>query len=431
MMPDSQESFVSASSSTFAVPRLLSSSSNISNSTGADTEFPSPTSSNGPSSQSQTFDSSQPIPPSPNQTRPQHSKPTAPMIDTDLRDRGGSGSGGTATSPMSVDTPLLTQGSKRTASGTVKTTISGVMENPMRAPPGRHSRNTSVDSNASRIGELSAQLKTRLSYAMVKVQNGWERHTIEELEELPSQRGSPVASSVNADAFRRSLDSPRISDRGRRPSGVSENSDQHMASPGHASPTGISRSLSGTPSSFWRPGSNSQPAAHTHFAFTASPAASSAPALAPAADIVSRRNRRSNSTHAPPMLSTTHRKHYSDLGGMPTTPTTGPRAGILRMPSQQAEKDAVDTLLFMSSPNNSGRLAHTSADAQPSPLKSEFPVTKRVVFESRNGSSSEPDEGRTAGQSEGQNSRYKMMAYSTGATAIESDDETPFQPRKR
>ena len=153
-MPDSQESFVSASSSTFAVPRLLSSSSNISNSTGADTEFPSPTSSNGPSSQSQTFDSSQPIPPSPNQTRPQHSRPTAPMIDTDLRDGGGSGSGGTATSPMSVDTPLLTQGSKRTASGTVKTTISGVMENPMRAPPGRHSRNTSVDSNASRIGEV-------------------------------------------------------------------------------------------------------------------------------------------------------------------------------------------------------------------------------------------------------------------------------------
>jgi hypothetical protein len=76
------------------------------------------------------------------------------MINTDLRDSGGSGSGGTATSPMSVDTPLLTQGSKRTASGTVKTTISGVMENPMRAPPGRHSRNTSVDSNASRIGEV-------------------------------------------------------------------------------------------------------------------------------------------------------------------------------------------------------------------------------------------------------------------------------------
>ena len=192
----------------------------------------------------------------------------------------------------------------------------------------------------------------------------------------------------------------------------------------------ISNSLFLT-TAFWRPGSNSQPAAHTHFAFTASPAALSAPALAPAADIVSRRNRRSNSTHAPPMLSKTHRKHYSDLGGMPTTPTTCPRAGILRMPSQQAEKDAVDTLLFMSSPNNSSRLAHTSADAQPSPLRSEFPVTKRVVFESRNGSSSEPDEGRTAGQGEGQNSRYKMMAYSTGATAIESDGETPFQSQKR
>ncbi|OCL05861.1 hypothetical protein AOQ84DRAFT_344143 [Glonium stellatum] len=430
IVPDSQESFVSASSSTFTAPRLLLSPSNISNSTAADTEFTSPTSSNGPSSQSKVFNSSQPIPPTPNQTRRQHSRPAAPVVDTDLRNGSGNGSGGTATSPMSVDTPLLTQGSKRTASGTVKTTMSGILDSPMRAPPSRHSRNTSIDSNMSRIGEvcwLSAQLKTRLSYAMVKVQNGWERHTIEELEELPSQRGSPIASSGNVDAFRRSFDSPRISDRRRRPSGVSENSDQYMASPGHASPTGISP--------FWRSNSSCQPPIHTHFTFTAStastvsPAASGAPALAPAADIVPRRNRRSNSNHVPPMLSTTHRKHYSDLG-VPTTPTAGPRAGILRMPSQQAEKDAVDTLLFMSSPNNSSRLAHTSADAQPSPLRSEFPVTKRVVFESRNGRSSEPDERRTAGQGEGQNSHYKM-AYSPGATAIESDDEISFRSRKR
>ena len=49
------------------------------------------------------------------------------------------------------------------------------------------------------------------------------------------------------------------------------------------------------------------------------------------------------------------------------------------MPSQQAEKDAVDTLLFMSSPNNSGRMPHTTDALQPSPLRSEIP--RRVMFE--------------------------------------------------
>lgn len=33
------------------------------------------------------------------------------------------------------------------------------------------------------------------------------------------------------------------------------------------------------------------------------------------------------------------------------------------MPSQQAEKDAVDTLLFMSSPNHSGRAPRPGAEA--------------------------------------------------------------------
>jgi hypothetical protein len=55
-----------------------------------------------------------------------------------------------------------------------------------------------------------------------------------------------------------------------------------------------------------------------------------------------------------------------------------PRAGILRMPSQQAEKDAVDTLLFMSSPSNSQRLAHTQA--APTPLRTDG-GQRRVMFD--------------------------------------------------
>jgi hypothetical protein len=155
MMQDSQESYVSAASGGFAGPRLLSSSSNISNSTGPDTELTSPTSSNEPSSQSQGFDSSQSVTASPPCQRPQqYSRPIAPPLNTDLRESSGSGSA-TATSPMSIDTPALAPASKRTASGTLKQAGCSTMESPMRAPArGGHSRNTSTDSNVSRIGEV-------------------------------------------------------------------------------------------------------------------------------------------------------------------------------------------------------------------------------------------------------------------------------------
>jgi hypothetical protein len=101
--------------------------------------------------------------------------------------------------------------------------------------------------------------------------------------------------------------------------------------------------------------------------------------LAPALEIQPGRRRRSSVSHPlPPLIGTGQRKHFSDLGVDSHSPAT-PRAGILRMPSQQAEKDAVDTLLFMSSPNNSGRFPHTSNTA-PSPLRANAPQ-RRVMFE--------------------------------------------------
>jgi len=102
--------------------------------------------------------------------------------------------------------------------------------------------------------------------------------------------------------------------------------------------------------------------------------------LGPAADLGPRRKRRSSASfQPPPLLGSGQRKHYSDLGGGSRTPAT-PRPGILRMPSQQAEKDAVDTLLFMSSPNNSGRVPHTGMDAQIQRANIPLPQ-RRVMFE--------------------------------------------------
>lgn len=74
--------------------------------------------------------------------------------------------------------------------------------------------------------QLSAQLKTRLSYAMVKVQNGWEKQSLDELEEVHSQRGSPNSAPGRSD--RLAFDSPSAFDHQRRPSG---GSDQMLMSP--------------------------------------------------------------------------------------------------------------------------------------------------------------------------------------------------------
>jgi hypothetical protein len=102
--------------------------------------------------------------------------------------------------------------------------------------------------------------------------------------------------------------------------------------------------------------------------------------LGPAAEFSSRRKRRSSASHhPPPLLGSSERKHYSDVGANPKSPAT-PRPGILRMPSQQAEKDAVDTLLFMSSPNNSNRLPHNGMSAQ-SQRPQIAPPQRRVMFE--------------------------------------------------
>ena len=76
--------------------------------------------------------------------------------------------------------------------------------------------------------QLSAQLKTRLSYAMVKVQNGWEKQSLEELEESQSQRGSPNSAPEGS---RVNFGSPSSTSYRRRRSTVSDSSDHMFMSP--------------------------------------------------------------------------------------------------------------------------------------------------------------------------------------------------------
>jgi hypothetical protein len=236
--------------------------------------------------------------------------------------------------------------------------------------------------------QLSAQLKTRLSYAMVKVQNGWEKQSLDELEEVQSTRGSPNSAPGRTD--RLAFDSPSTFDRQRRPSGISDHSDQMLMSPA-SDPSGTLAAASSCECSnarkaiapadrhavYWRP--TTKPTMDAAVNLISVTGSQHGLGLAPAPEIQVGRRRRSTVTHPPPpLMGTGQRKHLSDLGSGPRSPAT-PRAGILRMPSQQAEKDAVDTLLFMSSPNNSQRFPHNSQPV-PSPLRADMPQ-RRVMFD--------------------------------------------------
>jgi hypothetical protein len=140
---------------------------------------------------------------------------------------------------------------------------------------------------------------------------------------------------------------------------------------------GICHNTADLHAAYWRP--TTKPAMNAAANLISVTGSQQGLGLAPAPELQSGRRRRSSTSHAPPsLIGAGQRKHYSDLGGGQRTPVT-PRAGILRMPSQQAEKDAVDTLLFMSSPKNSGHFPPNSQVA-PSPLRADAPQ-RRVMFE--------------------------------------------------
>lgn len=300
------------------------------------------------------------------QARVEDARAKPPQIDAGAANA--SRTGDTTAEATPLESPA-TQGFKRTADGFVKGDGAVVQPAARSVTASAHKRNKSMDTH--RIGELSAQLKTRLSYAMVKVQNGWEKQSLDELEEVHSQRGSPNSAPGRSD--RLAFDSPSAFERRRRPSGVSDNSDQMLMSPA-SDPSGA---YTGSLLLNWR--SANKPAIDAAASLISVTGSQHGGGLAPAADIQVGRRRRSSASHPPPpLLGAGQRKHASDLGVGPRTPAT-PRAGILRMPSQQAEKDAVDTLLFMSSPNNSQRFPHNSQTA-PSPLRAEAPQ-RRVMFD--------------------------------------------------
>ncbi|KAG5962225.1 hypothetical protein E4U58_003950 [Claviceps cyperi] len=232
---------------------------------------------------------------------------------------------------------------KRMIDGEVKEYCNGSL-----SPVKGHARTTSgvsVDSaaastmtSASTISDLSAELKTRLSYAMVKVNHGWQTRNLDEVETLASQ-GAFTSPTSSASTVRRGRKGSLFSSP-REPLNNASTSRPCFA--GHQ-----------------RRNSESHPETFSNKPTLAPPATiqPSFPMSAPK----SHPRRNSNSRYTPTMLS------HSASPSTHSTPASN--KPIINSPHKNVrEQDAIETLLFMSSPGNSTNLKHSfSESASPGP----------------------------------------------------------------
>ncbi|KAI6778050.1 uncharacterized protein J7T54_007658 [Emericellopsis cladophorae] len=232
---------------------------------------------------------------------------------------------------------------KRMADGEVKSCNKG------------HSRNTSAVSaisTASTIGDLSHDLKTRLSYAMIKVNNGWQYRSLNEVETLASQGVSPTSSTSTP---------------GHRRNGSSASPQMGARPMVHFVDGPVPRRKSNSPPRLGHQQGLAPPA-------SIRPSVGMAPTG-------SHPRRNSNTRYTPTMLS------QSRSAGGPRTPAqlSALQTNLLRPGAQvqlpqpnNREQDAIETLLFMSSPNNSANLKHSFSPAG-SPGPSSQPIPKSTT----------------------------------------------------
>lgn len=225
------------------------------------------------------------------------------------------------------------------------------------ATPGTCVRAKGLMANSTRPTQLSAELKAKLSYAMIKVNNGWQSHTIDEVESLASQTGSPASSTSTVHGRYGASASPR----------VPVPSARHGTSSAGISPV-RQQPPSGRAYDPFRRDANARPQHHS-----ASPPSSRLPMLAPPAPIQPGRpghtnpRRSSGNRHAPAFLSNQN-SPQTPAHPSPSPLQTNAGANTLRTPQVDPvlfsphqnvrEQEALETLLFMSSPGNSANLKH-------------------------------------------------------------------------
>ena len=364
--PASQESFVSVQSagSSVGLPKLQASDSNLSQLTAyTEPDQTSPSSSAGSKPNHDAAHTSNGKSHIHRQRTPEHAVRT-PQPDNES----------VLASPMSITSPAVTNGAKRTASGHVKNTPSLSSNITYTSTySGRDSRRESISSSGSRAGELAATLKTRLGYAMAKVQHGWEHKSLPEVEQLAAQRARSNRHSMSH------LDQQRPGT-----NGLSNGAPRTSTYENQYCDQPPSKRHSGHYSGFMH---SARPSMHSNGV---------APSLQPPADI-----RPTSSSRPFPAASLGQPSYHASAMSPPRTPVAPDmrRPATLRTETQtaEAERDALQALFQLGSPHTSQvPRSATTASSQASPPKSSYLDTpRRVTFarsESNSSASSIPHE---------------------------------------
>lgn len=258
----------------------------------------------------------------------------------------------------------------------------------------------------------------RLTYAMAKVQHGWEHRSIDEVEQLAAGLSPRTVTAASPNHANRELVSPRAAIyAAQRQTGLTANmparslfqESNHAAHSVHVADTSMSppsKRRSGTYQSM----SLSKPVSQL--------------ALAPSASIGSHSTPRKMTGHRPPPivstgnasgLSTTPPNYHTHT---PSTPKSANRPGTLRTKTQtaQAEQEAMHALMLMGSPGNGGRFPdaqrresqHSSALA--SPMHSTFGPRQALQYRSDSNDSIPSSSGDSRVSSTGPLDRHDRAA---------------------
>jgi hypothetical protein len=301
--------------------------------------------------------------------------------------------------------------------------------------------------------QLTSELRTRLSYAMVKVNKGWESLPIYEVESLASQAGSPTSSTSTINGRRSIFTSPRTA-MATKQGGVIElprSTDATRVPNSHGPITYGEGQPSRTYESFWQ----EQSQRSTGLAAGISSPGSSSRSLAPSADLSSSRygahHRRSQTPRVSKPQSLQHHT-TSDLSqssqssaatGTPSTPgRTQPSTNdsMIQTPTQKSlqEQDAIETLLFMSSPGNPATLGHTFPPPQgegsrlQSPLRAEFQTRQQAddVDHFKAGNHHGPRYRRRRRGSGGLDNIDYLLDRAADSESSDDEFEIPLPPRR-
>lgn len=208
-------------------------------------------------------------------------------------------------------------------------------------------------------------LKTRLGYAMAKVQHGWEHKNIDEVETLAKHKVNPNRHSMShLDYSRRPVTSGWNHANGRY--SVYETN-------GHTS----------FDHSTFQP-SKRHSGNYSFFVSSSQPTLSTAPRLQPAPDIRPQGSQQRHYHTAP----SSQTNHIPNGMSPPRTPVNGelrrPPTIRTEMQTAEAERDALQALFQLGSPQGSQvpryQNASQASSSQASPLRADFATPRKVTF---------------------------------------------------